>query len=188
VSTVVLVQSFSPFFTKNDVNSIPSNEIQNVNELSNYLWIVSADAVFKSNIEGFKDYAKILGMEFNVLRISSFDGAKTADSAVAACDIKIYIHSGAHCAMLQGRMAKGIIIPKITIKKVAMLSEKFEELEKKEFSKCVIQSFYRVGELVIFTFRYSSYSDSYTEIEKDGTKSGTAAIKVDLVSWKIEDS
>ncbi|MDR1561392.1 MAG: hypothetical protein LBS23_03495 [Holosporaceae bacterium] len=178
--------SLSPFFSQNETDSTIRG-IDN-NELPPYMWFISADSIFKSNVTEFKDYARIFGIEFCISRFSLFDGSKSSDSAVTAEDVKVYISSGIHSPMIQGRMAKGVIIPKITIKKVASLSGKLETLENKEFSKCVIQSFSRIGEQIAFTFRYSSYSDSYTDIQVDGTKGGTAATKIDLVTWEIEDS
>jgi hypothetical protein len=65
---------------------------------------------------------------------------------------------------------------------------KIETLETKEFSQCVIQSFSLVGEIVSFSFRYSSYADTYTDFDEDGSNLGTAATKIDLAKWEVEDS
>jgi hypothetical protein len=89
--------------------------------------------------------------------------------------------------MIQGRLAKGIVITKITIKKALFIMGKIETVQVMEFSNCVIQSYQQKGDIILFTFRYSSYSDSHTEF-KDGTKGGTAATQVDLAKWEIEDS
>jgi hypothetical protein len=155
---------------------------------STYDWYISADKIFKSSIEGFKDFSKILGMEFHVSRFSLFDGAKSSDSAVVAKDVNVYMESGVHCAMIQGRLAKGIVIPKITIKKTTFLVGKIEILETKEFSQAVIQSFSIAGDVVSFSFRYSSYSDTYTDFDEKGINKGTAATKVDLAKWDVKDS
>lgn len=150
-------------------------------------WLISADKIFSSNIENFQDYSKFLGLEFRINRFSLFDKVKVTDSAVNASDVKIYITPGRHCAMLQGRMSKGVVIPKITLKKTKSIEGKLEVLESKEFSKCTIQSFERLGEIVIFSFRYTSYSDTYTDFKDNGVKIGTAATNVDLASWKIKE-
>jgi hypothetical protein len=170
------------FFTKD----ILPKEISD--KESAYLWYISADKIFKSNAEGFNDFARIFGIEFYVSRFSLFDGSKSSDSAVAAHDVKIYMEPGIHCAMIQGRLAKGIVIPKITVKKTTFLMGKNETLESKEFSQCVIQSFSSVGDVISFSFRYSSYSDTYTDFDENGTNKGTAATKIDLAKWEIEDS
>jgi len=157
-------------------------------ETSSFDWIISADKIFSSSMEGFTDFAKFFNMEFHVSRFSLFDGSKSSDSAVSARDVKIYIGSGRHCAMLQGRMAKGVVIPKITIKKVTRLMGEIATLEVKEFEQCLIQSFSVIGKVSAFSFRYSSYSDSYTDFKEDGTKLGTAATQIDLAKWEIKDS
>jgi hypothetical protein len=89
--------------------------------------------------------------------------------------------------MIQGNMANGKEIAKISLKKVLSISAKVEPLEEKEFSKCIIQSFERKGEIAAFTFRYNSYSDSYQDFKKDGMKLGKSATKVDLTTWEIEN-
>ncbi|MDR1375786.1 MAG: hypothetical protein LBJ45_03165 [Holosporaceae bacterium] len=159
---------------------------------SRHMWIISADSVFKSELKGFEKYAKISGMHFSMSRVSIFDGEKTSDSAISAKNTKIHMTSGVHCAIIQTRMAKKAVIPKISIKKLIMLSGNLEVVEEKEFSKCIIHSFYQIfskdEEEITFTFSSSSFSDAYHEIKKDGVKGGNAAVKIDLAAWKIEDS
>ncbi|MDR1983100.1 MAG: hypothetical protein LBQ08_04900 [Holosporaceae bacterium] len=153
-----------------------------------YDWYISADQIFSGDTQGFEKFSKFFGMEFQISRFSLLDGNKISDSAVLAQDVKIYIGPGSHCAMIQGRLANGVVIPKIIIKKITSLMKKLEVIETKEFFQCVIQSFALVGENISFTFRYSSYSDSYTDFSEDGTNLGTAATKIDLAKWKVEDS
>ncbi|MDR1333992.1 MAG: hypothetical protein LBJ71_02115 [Holosporaceae bacterium] len=125
-------------------------------------------------------------------RVSLFDGEKTSDSAVSAKNTKIHMSSGTHCAIIQGRMAKKVVIAKISVKKLASLSGSLEVLEEKEFSKCIVHSFHQVfspdKEEIAFAFSCSSFSDAYTEIKRDGIKGGNAAVKIDFTAWKIEDS
>jgi hypothetical protein len=153
-----------------------------------YDLFISADKIFKSSITGLEDFLKIFNMEFGVSRFSLFDGAKSSDTMVLAQDVKIHMNSGSHCAMIQGRLAKGIAIPKITVKKVTLLMEKIECLETIEFSQSVVQSFSIVERGVLFSFRYSSYSYSYKDFKEDGTLRGSAAVAIDLVKWETENS
>jgi hypothetical protein len=155
---------------------------------NHYDWYISADKIFHSEIEALKDFSKILSMEFHIERFSLFDKAKVSDSAVLSRDVRIYMGSGKHCAMIQGRLAKGVVIPKITVKKTTTLMKKIETLETKEFSQCIVQSFSVVGDIVVFSFRYSSYSDSYTDFSEKGTKAGNAAVSIDLAKFEIKDS
>ena len=87
--------------------------------------------------------------------------------------------------MIQGNLASGKEISKIILKKVEMKAGKLEAIEEKEFTKCIIQSFERKEEIASFTFRYIGYSDSYQDFDSDGKKSGKAATKIDLTTWKI---
>ena len=172
----------NPFFSS-------ERKLANVSdEISPFDWYISADKIFACNVKGFEQYCKFYDLEFRIVRSSLFDKVKVADSAVMAEDVKIHMGPGRHCAMLQGRMAKGVVIPKITLKKTQYISGEIEVLETKEFSQCVIQSFERKGELVTFAFRYTSFSDSYTDFKEDGTKLGNAATKIDLADWKVENS
>jgi hypothetical protein len=152
-----------------------------------YDLFISADKIFQSNVAGLEDFFKIFSMEFCVSRFSLFDGAKSSDAMVLAQDVKIHMSSGSHCAMIQGRLAKGVAIPKIIVKKVTLL-EKIECLETIEFSQCVAQSFSIVERGVLFSFRYSSYSYSYKDFKEDGTLRGSAAVAIDLAKWETENS
>jgi hypothetical protein len=145
---------------------------------TSYDWYISADQIFGSDIEGFEDFARIFKMEFNVAKFSKFNGSRSFDSAMIKQDVKIYMGSGAHCAMIQGRLAKKVVIPKITVKKTTTLMGKIETLETQEFSQCVIMSFSVIGDVVSFSFQYFSCSYTYTEFKEDGSQSGTAVAEV----------
>lgn len=151
-------------------------------------WLISADKIFASNIKGFEDYSKFFGLKYRISKFSLFDKTKVSDSAVNAENVEIYIAPGRHCAMLQGRLAKCTIIPKITLKKVQNISGELTVLDEKEFSQCVIQSYQEELEIITFTFKYTSFSDAYTDHKEDGVKLGTAATKIDLANWKVESS
>ncbi|MDR2157829.1 MAG: hypothetical protein LBO02_00740 [Holosporaceae bacterium] len=156
--------------------------------VSAYEWYISADKIFHSDVDGLEDFAKFFGMEFHISKFSLFDGIKSSDSAVLARDVKIFIGPGSHCAMIQGRLAKGVAIPKIIVKKTAVLIDKIEALETKEFFQCILQSFSTVGETNSFSFRYASYADNYTDFNEEGKKLGTVATKIDLAKWEVEES
>jgi hypothetical protein len=167
------------FFPK---NNIPDTHLQYTDE---FTWLISADNIFESEIEGFKDYAKFYSMEFSISKFSLFDGMKSSDSAVCAKDVKIYMPSTRFCAMIQGNLAVGKEISKIILKKITITGGSIEVLEEKEFTKCVIQQFERKGETSAFTFRYKAYSDSYQDFKSDGIKLGKAATKIDLTTWEV---
>ena len=174
---------YKSFFSNDSVSLATANKTQ-----PNYNWYISADKIFKSRVKGLEEFSNFFGMEFNVSRFSVFDRKKSFDTAVLAENIKIYMSAGGHCAMIQGHLTKSIVIPKITIKKTTVLTGKIEILETKEFLKCVIQSFSLTGDIVFFSFSYSSYSDFYTDFNKDGTTRGTAGVKIDLTKWEVENS
>ncbi len=159
-----------------NIGYIPSSE---------FLWLISADKIFESTIEGFEEYAKFYSMDFCITRFSLFDGVKSSDSAVCAKDVTIKLPPTRFCAMIQGNLASGKEISKIILKKVTLISGALEAVEEKEFTKCIIQSFERKEEVSSFNFRYTAYSDSYQDYKPDGTKLGKAATKIDLTTWEV---
>lgn len=169
----------NPFFTNNDISD---NHPQYTDKSA---WLISADKIFESDIEGFKEYAKFYFMEYSISKFSLFDGTKSSDSAVCAKDMKIYMPSTRFCAIIQGSLAAGKEISKIILKKIIITGGSIEVLEEKEFIKCIIQNFERKGEVSAFTFRYTAYSDSYQDFKTDGTKLGKAATKIDLTTWEV---
>lgn len=167
-------------FEKSDATSL------NENTENNFDWLISADKIFSSDIEGFKEYSKFFQMEIAIRRFSLNEGAKMSDSAICGKDVKIYLPPSRSCAMILANLANGKEISKIITKKVMFLSKELAVVEEKEFAKCFVQSFERKGEIASFTFRYSSYSDTYQDFKTDGSKLGTAATKLDLTTWEVE--
>lgn len=153
-----------------------------------YLWIISADKIFKGAYKDFPDYAKINHISYMMYKSFLYNQTKTAESSVFAKEVHIYMPPGSHCAMLEGRMAKSVIIPTITLQKVIVIDKKYTVLEKKEFKQCVINAFGMQDHLIGFSFRYTSLNDSYTEFKIDGTQEGSAAVQIDFVKWEIKSS
>lgn len=172
----------SPFFP---INNERHKDTRNEN---NFDWLISAEKIFSSEIEGYKEYAKFFYMEIFINRFSLNDGVKTSDSAVCGRDVKIHMPPSRSCAAILSKLASGKEISKISIKKVAFLSGELNTLEEKEFTKCFVQSFERNGEIIAFSFRYASYSDAYQDFKPDGSKLGKSATKIDLTTWEVEGS
>lgn len=154
----------------------------------NFLWLISADKMFSSELAKFKDYAQISNLKFHLKRTCVFEESKLAENSICARDVSVYMSGGTHCAMLIGRMAKSVILKKITIKKVQMLNKELLERETKEFSNCVITSFEECNEGVFFSFRCQSISNTYQDIGKKGEKTGQAAVQLNLTKWETKES
>ena len=163
----------------------PNSDKSNKNEETEHWWLISADKIFESTMDGYKEFARFFSMEFEISRFALFDGQKSSDSSVCAKDVKIYLPPSRFCAALQSNLASGKEISKIILKKVGFMNQKLDTIEEKEFTKCVIQTFERKQEIASFTFRYAGYSDTYQDFKRDGTKSGKAATKIDLPTWKV---
>ncbi len=159
-----------------------------------FMWLISADKIFSSKIQETKDkkeytnFAQIYHIEYEIYKSFLYNQTKTAESSVYAKEVHIYMPPGSHCAMLEGRMAKSIIIPQITIHKVRNINGKLSALEKKEFKQCVINSFGLRDSIIGFSFRYTSLNDSYTKFNLDGSQGGNAAVQIDFVKWEIKSS
>lgn len=176
----------NPFFLEEGQKTF--NDFPKDTKSSNYTWLISADKVFSSDIEGFEEYARIHHIKYNIYRSFLFEETKTAESSVCAREVHIYMCPGSHCAMLEGRMAKNVIIPKVTIQKIMANRGTTSVLEKKEFKQCVISSFELQDDEINFSFRYRSFSDSYTDYKNGGEKKGSAAVQIDLAKWEIKES
>lgn len=157
-------------------------------ERDKFMWLISADKIFSSKITDYTDFAQLYHIEYMIYKSFLYDQTKTAESSVCAKEVHIYMPSGSHCAMIEGRMAKSVIIPQITINKVCLINGKNVTLEKKEFKQCVINSFGLRDSMIGFSFRYTSLSDSYTKYKLDGSQEGSAAVQVDLVKWEVQSS
>jgi len=153
-----------------------------------FMWLISSDKIFSSKIPDFTDYARLCHIEYIIFKSFLYDQTKTAESSVCAKEVHIYMPSGSHCAMLEGRMAKLSLIPSITIQKVKNINGKLTSLEKKEFKQCVINAFGLKDSMIGFSFRYTSLNDSYTKFKEDGSQAGNAAVQIDFVKWEVKSS
>lgn len=173
------------FFLKDDLKLFE----EKFDEISDKcIWLISADKIFSSTIENFTNYAKLYHIEYHMYKSFLYDQTQTAENSVYAKEVHVYMPSGVHCAMLEGRMAKSIIIPQITIQKVGFLSKKIAVWEKKEFKKCVINAFGLKDNVIGFSFRYTSISDSYSKFKPNGSQEGSAAAQIDLVKWEVKQT
>ncbi|MBQ3564984.1 MAG: hypothetical protein IJA14_02420 [Alphaproteobacteria bacterium] len=175
--------SFSEFSESNYGANVTHEENK-----SNFLWLISADKIFSSELDKFKDYAPISNLKFHLKRTCVFEESKLAENSICAKDISVYMPSGTHCAMLIGRMSKSVILKKIIIKKVQMINKELLVRETKEFGNCVITSFEEYNEGVVFSFRCQSLSNTYQDIGKKGEKTGQAAVQLNLTKWETKES
>ena len=173
----------SQFFLKDDPELFEEKFEEKVRD---YKWLVSADDIFSSEIANFKNFAELYHLEYIIYKSFLYDQTKTAEISVYAKEVHIYMPSGTHCAMLEGRMAKSTIIPQITIDKVCPINGKLSILEKKEFKQCVINAFGLKDNTIGFSFRYLSLNDSYNKFNSDHTSAGSASVQIDLVKWEVK--
>ena len=158
------------------------------------MWLISSDKIFPDEFTILSDKSEkvpcsqLYHLEFMIYRSFLYDQTKTAESSVYAREVHVYMPSGIHCAMLESRMAKAVIIPKITIFKSCTINGTLCALEKKEFSNCVINAFGMKDDLVGFSFRYTSLKDFYVQYKSNGTKDGSASADIDFVKWEIKSS
>lgn len=172
----------NPFLIPDDYSA---SQKENMADKPDYKWLISADKIFESSINGYKEYAPFISVEFSVSRFSLFNGKKSSDSTICAKDVKIKMLPSRFCAQIQENLASAKEVGKITLKRVGQINGALEAFETKEFEKCIIQSFERLEDVAVFTFRCIKYSDSYQDFKKDGTKSGNASTKLDLSTWKV---
>lgn len=177
------------FFLKEDPKLFETEFKENRTEC---MWLISADKIFPDEFTILTDKSEkvpcsqIYHLEFMIYKAFLYDQTKTAESSVYAREVHIYMPSGIHCAMLESRMAKATIIPKITIFKSCTINGTLNALEKKEFNNCVINAFGIKDDLIGFAFRYTSLKDFYIQYKSNGTKEGSATTDIDLVKWEIK--
>lgn len=150
-----------------------------------FSWLISADSIFESQIKNYEKFARFFYMDFLIEKFSLFEGKKLSDSTIHAADIRVFLEPSRFCASIQSCLATGRKISKIIMEKVEEKSGKVEMVERMECEECYVQSFARTKEIANFTFRCTSYSDSFQEFGIDGKKKGKAAVKMNLTTWKV---
>ena len=149
-------------------------------------FLISADDIFSSKIKGYEKFAAILHTSNAFSRSVMYNGNKITEATLNAEELKVEMLQGCHCAMLLGRLAKSVVISKITILSTQLIKGKRIELYKKEFSKCVLQTYSEQDDICSFSARFNALNVSYENLKPDGTKQGNAAAKIDLLKWKVD--
>lgn len=153
-------------------------------KMSGY-WVISAEKIFSSEMSNFKEFARIFDVGFSMNEFSVIDGPKFADSVVQAHDVTVSMPLGSHVVMVQKYLAKRTVLKKILIKRLVMINNKLSVVDELEFNDAKFQSFSIQNDLVSFSFRYHTYSYSYTSYKNDGSKGGTSAMSVDA-KWDVK--
>ncbi|MDR0555805.1 MAG: hypothetical protein LBG20_02235 [Holosporaceae bacterium] len=151
-------------------------------------WWISADKIFGSEAKGLEDFSRIYGIHFEIFRLSIFNRTKAADAAVFTRDVVVYMELSGSFPKFLDKLNTGSIVPTIIVTKTASVNNPIEKLEELKFEQCAFQSLSLYGDLALLSFQCKSYSDSHTGINEDGTKSGTATVKMDLTKWKAENA
>lgn len=148
-------------------------------------WVISIDKIFSSEMKDFKEFAKIINMEFSINEFSITDGPKFSDSVIQARDVNILMPIGEHVVSIQKYLSKRTVMKKILIKRLLLIKSQLSVVDELNFCDAKFMSFSLQNELVAFTFRYHTYSYSYTKYDIDGTKGGTSAMSVDA-KWEVK--
>lgn len=148
-------------------------------------WVISTDKIFSGEINGFKEFARIINLGFTINEFSITDGPKFSDSVIQAQDVKILMPIGEHIASIQKYLSKRTVMKKILLKRLMMIKNKLSAIDELEFCDAKFMSFSLQNELVTFAFRYHTYSYSFTSYKVDGTKGGTSAMSVDA-KWEVK--
>ena len=109
-------------------------------------------------------------MEFRISRFSLFYRKKSIDNSVFSKDVRyIFTFISFLCCNTSqfSQWEKNI---ENYIKKSRNEGWKAWRIEEREFTKCIIQS---------------GYSDTYQDFDSDCKKSGKAAEKIELTTWKV---
>ncbi|MDR0556000.1 MAG: hypothetical protein LBG20_03270 [Holosporaceae bacterium] len=146
-------------------------EVTNLNA-SRYNWYISADNIFKGKVKGLEDFSQIFVAEFNITKSSPSE--RSSNPVMVMKGVKIYMPSGIHCAMIQGRLAKSIVIPKIILKRTSVINGKVEIIDEINFLQCIVVLFAIIGDAVSFCFQYASMSYTHTALRPDGNRAGQA--------------
>ena len=150
------------------------------NMVTNLPWLISADTIFSSEIDGYAKYSPILTVQFGIKQISMLDANNRANFSFCADNIQITMRSGKYGPELQRRMqqSKSALIKEIIIIKTNE-QKKLEIIEEKKYKECVIQSFFYNNDYIEFSFKCKKYEDKYIELNK-----GQTSVSVDLTTME----
>jgi hypothetical protein len=165
-----------------DVSTIGAQE----NRIKSPEWLICIDDLLSSSTKGFETYTELFEHKFENSRETkgNVSGGLISSAAVAQSDVIVIIKNAIYVPMITNHMNSGRVFEMITLLHLGNYKDKRVPIETIEFSKCQISSIARLQnekyvDKVAIRFRPNKQTDTYTDYDQDGNKTGQTVSEFD---------
>lgn len=157
-------------------------------------WIIYADQIFSSTIDGDAEYAKshtCFDVDFSLSHNMQGDITSTSfntSGVLVTSDVTVYLPTGPYAASLKKFLATSTLIKEIHLTKMSIIGGDKVPTRQLVFFNCFVTGYKERGDVLRFSFRYTKFSDTSTPYKQDGTSAGSVGVTVDLQKWTIADA
>lgn len=144
-------------------------------------YVINAESIFKSHMEGYQQWAPCLWFELGTARINTLDSSDqfTGDGRVVSKTTSVCMKYGSWGPILHEYLATGHPITNIVIKRLATVHSGFVELQATQYTNSYITTYEQRGEKIFFTFSFEKITDAQLVYNNAGVREGVSAFEFD---------
>lgn len=156
-------------------------------------WIIAADEIFSSTIDGDAQYAKshmCYDVEFMMSHDISGDITSkfvSASGALRGAFVVVYMPSGPYVTAIKKSLANGAIIKEVDILKMSVIAGDKTPVRHMAFYNCIICNYKECKDVIKFDFRFNKHSDTFSPFDQSGQAIGNQAVTIDWQKWLVTD-
>ncbi len=157
-------------------------------------WIIYADQIFASTIDGDSEYAQshtCFDVEFSLVHNMQGDiTSKTFNTSgvLVTSDVTVYLPTGPYAASLKKLLATATLVKEIHLTKMSIIGGDKVPTRQMIFYNCFLTGYKERSDVIKFSFRYTKFSDSSMPYTQDGQSAGNVGVTVDLQKWTVADA
>lgn len=178
-----------PFFSqKVDFEDMSDKNFQRSGTINTPQWCIDVGGKLKSTLDNNLTFVDCFSYESLSLHLkqSNISSGYRTDGAIVSAPIKVII-SSIFTATVEALLMKSESIDKITIKRIAMIKGKYQDVEKHLFENCHIVSVNQKNDLLSMSFVFTKTTKLITNYNHTGVNTGTNGIEIDLAKAKVTD-
>ena len=156
-------------------------------------WIISADDIFSSTIDGDEQYKKshmCYDVEFMMSHDITADVTSnfiSSSGGLRGSCVVVYMPSGPYVMAIKKSLANGAIIKEVDILKMSIIGGDKAPVRHMAFYNCIICNYKECKDIIKFDFRFNKHSDTFSPYDQGGQAVGNQAVTIDWQKWLITD-
>ncbi len=153
------------------------------------VWIVSADELFQSKIQGFERYIPLQGLSMYTSNDASLSFGSTQNLAASASlqhsEVIVAIENGGYGPPLETHMNTNKLINNASIVRLTSINGKLTRVQDIKLSKCLIKKIQQEFDRLFIWLTISSRTNTFFMFDSDGSPRGSVVSEANYVQGSL---